>query len=117
MAHQTAHSLFTIFGWTMWGDFGPVTIYRNRKGKVVSYAKTWPKDPDSRLQQYQRDRFRAAAAAWQMLPPETHAQWDLACHRGSLCLNGYALFVHYHTTGDQRAIETLERQTHTTLLS
>jgi hypothetical protein len=116
MARQTPQHLFTFLGWVAWGDFGPTTVYRNRKGKVVFYAKTWPKDPDSQKQAYQRDRFRAAAAAWQELPPTTHAQWDLACRRGSLCCNGYALFVHYHTLADTRGIRTIERQTHTTLL-
>lgn len=116
MAHQTARSLVSIFGWVIWGDLGQLTIYRNRKAKMVAFTKTWPKAETSALQETQRARFTAAAAAWQALTPETRAQWHLATRRASLCAHGYDLWVHWHTIGDEAAIRTLERQTSTTLL-
>lgn len=116
MAHQLPRSLYTVLGWVIWGDLGPVTIYRNRKGKVVAYAKTYPAKPPTDDQLTQRQKFCDAAAAWQQLSPDTRRQWELATRRGSLCLNGYGLFVHWYTTDDDEAIATLERQTNTTLL-
>jgi len=116
MPDHTPQSLFTVFGWVIWGDFGPTTIYRTRKGKMVLYAKTYPNEPASAAQITQRQRFTDAAAAWQALTAEQRQQWDLATRRASLCLNGYGLFVHWQTSNDDRAIATLERQTDTTLL-
>ena len=116
MAHQPARALYSVLGWVVWGDLGPVTLYRDHQGKIVSYAKTWPADPASDAQLAQRARYTAAAAAWQALTPPQRRQWELATRRGSLCLGGYALYVHWSTTHDDKAIHTLERQTHTTLL-
>jgi hypothetical protein len=115
MAHQQ-HTLYTVLGSVIWGDLGPVTIYRDKQGKVVAYAKTYPAKPPSPAQIAQRQAISDAAAAWQSLTPENRAQWELASRRGSLCLNGYALFVHWTLTQDTQAIRTLERQTHTTLI-
>src|SRR4030042_322503 len=65
MAHQLRPELYSVFGWIVWGDLGPVTIYRDHQGKMVAYAKTWPKDPASAKQLVQRQRFTAGAGAGQ----------------------------------------------------
>lgn len=109
-------SLFSILGLVYWGDVGPITCYKSKRGKVVAFLKTWPKKPPSEAQQEQRDRFTAAATAWQALTLEQQAQWHLASQRASLCMHGYDLFVHWHMLGDDDAIATLERQTKTDLL-
>jgi hypothetical protein len=116
MAHTTPHALYSLLGWIVWGDLGPTTIYRSHNGKIVVYPKTWPKDPASPAQLVQRQRFVDAAAGWQALSPATRLQWETATRRASLCLNGYGLFVHWHTLQDLPAIRTLERQTHTQLV-
>lgn len=116
MAHQPPRDLLSYLGTVIWGDLGPLTMYRNKKGKMVAFAKTWPDKPASALQQAQRDLFTAAAAAWQALPAPSRAQWELATHRASLCMAGYALFVHHQLKGDDQALRAVERQTQTTLL-
>jgi hypothetical protein len=115
MAHQQ-HTLYTILGSVIWGDLGPVTIYRDKQGKVVAYAKTYPAKRPSPAQIAQQQRITDAAAAWQTLSSMQRDQWDLACRRASLCCNGYGLWVHWTLTQDLQAIRTLERQTHTTLI-
>lgn len=106
-----------MLGFVIWGDLGPVTIYRDKQGKVVFFAKTWPHKPPSPAQVLQRQKFTDAAAAWQSLTPTQRGAWDQATHRASLCMHGYDLFVHWSLTGDDDAIRTLENQTRTTLLS
>ena len=117
MAHQLPISLYSIFGIVIWGDLGPVTIYRDKQGKLVAFAKTWPHKPASPLQIIQRQRFIDAAAGWQALPATTRAQWETATRRASLCCHGYDLFVHWYLSADDEAVKTLERQTGTTLLA
>jgi hypothetical protein len=116
MPHQDASHLFSIFGFVLWGDFGPTTLYRNKKGKIVFYAKTWPHKPPSPKQTQQRALFTAAATAWQTLSQTQRDQWELATLRASLCMHGYDLWVHWYTTQDTLAIQTLQRQTATSLL-
>lgn len=117
MPHQTLDHLFTCLGFVIWGDLGPTTIYRNHKGKVVFFAKTWPHKPASPAQTVQRQKFIDAAAAWQNLARNARAQWNLATRRASLCCHGYDLYVHWHLTHDDATIRTLERQTGTQMLS
>jgi len=116
MAKQPLSHLFSIFSIALWGDFGPLTIYKNKKGRVVWFAKTWPHKPASPLQAIQRQKMRDAAIAWHALTPAAQAEWERATKRASLCLHGYDLFVHHELTPDTRAIQTLERQTNTNLL-
>lgn len=116
MAHQPAERLFSLFGFVIWGDFADLTMYRSQRGKVVVFPKTYPGSPGSPLQQAQRNRLKAAAADWVALTEDQRSQWDLASRRASLCSTGYNLYLHWKLTGDDSAIQTLERQTRTTLL-
>jgi len=116
MAKQNLAALYSIFGVVLWGDLGPVTMYRNHRGKIVAFAKSWPHKPASPEQAAQRAIFIAAATSWQTLSPEQKAQWHIATRRACLCLHGYDLFVHWFTSRDAQAMDTLERQTSTTLV-
>ena len=116
MAKQPATNLFTYFGFVIWGDLGELTLYRNKKGKVIVFQKTWPDKPASDKQLVQRARMTAAATAWWELSAAARAQWELATKRAGLCMHGYDLFVHWHMIADDDALATLERQTNTTLL-
>jgi len=114
--HQPPQNLLAWIGFVTWGDLHDVTIYRNKKGKVVMFSKTWPKKPPSPEQIEWRTKYTNAAALWRALPPTARHQWHLATRRASLTMTGYNLFVHYVITHDEKAIRTLERQTGTTLL-
>jgi len=116
MPHQNLERLYCCLGFVVWGDLGPVTIYRNKRGKVVFFAKTWPHKPGSPDQLAQRQKFIDTATAWQALTPSQRTEWEQATRRASLCLHGYDLFVHWSITGDDQAIRTLEHQTKTSLL-
>lgn len=116
IAQQLPSSLLCLLGFVAWGDLGPLTLYTNKRGRLVAFPKTFPKGEVSHEQTAQRAKFTAAAAAWQALTPSKRAQWELASRRASLCMHGYDLFVHWHTLADDRTIATLERQTSTSLL-
>lgn len=116
MAHQPPQNLLAYIGFLVWGDIGPLTLYKNRQKKLVAFKKTWPEGPASPAQTALRDAFRAAAAAWQALTNAQRAQWELATKRTSLCMHGYDLFVHHQIVHDDDAIRTVARQSGTTLL-
>lgn len=116
MPHQTAERLFSLFGLVLSGDFDSITMFRSKRGKVVWFSKTWPDQPPSPLQIEQRARMSTAADLWQQLSLSEKAQWDLATRRASLCMHGYDLWQHWKLTGDDSAIQTLQRQTGTNLL-
>jgi len=114
--HPDIGRLFNYFGTIIWGDLGPVTIYRSKRGKLVSFAKTWPKEGPTPEQLEYRQKFIDAAAAWQALNKEQREQWELASLRASLTMTGYNLWVHYQIAADIDAIRTIQRQTQTDLV-
>lgn len=116
MAHQPAENLLSLLGMLAWGDLGPLTLYKNKQGKLVAFLKTWPTGPASPEQQIHRDRFRNAAIAWQALNDAQRQQWELATLRASLHLHGYDLWVHWQIVHDDEAIQALQRQTSTQLI-
>ena len=116
MALQDERQLLSLLGFLIWGDLGPLSMYRSKRGKIVVYAKTWPHKPPSPKQLEQRALWSAAAIAWNTLTDPQRQQWHLAASRASLCLHGYDLWMHWSLTADNSAIQTLERQTGTTLL-
>jgi len=116
VAHQLPQNVLTVLGFVAWGDIGPLTFYKNKRGALVAFQKTWPTGPASPDQLVMRDKFRAAAIAWQALTNNQREQWELATTRTSLCMHGYDLFVHHQLVHDDRAIEAIERQSNTALL-
>jgi len=116
MPIQPKTNLVFVLGTVLWGDLAELTFYRQPSGKVVSFAKTYPDKPPSPQQLIQRGLLTTAAAAWKALTQSQREQWAAAARRASLCMHGYDLWIHHQLIGDDAAIRTLERQTHTTLL-
>jgi hypothetical protein len=111
MAVQPPNALFNLYGFVIWGDIGPLTMYRRYDGRIVTFLKTWPNKPASRGQINQRNAYRAAATAWHALTASQRAQWTTAAARASLCMHGYNLFLHYYLTPSAATLATLQRQT------
>jgi len=116
VALQPARNVLSCLGLVYSGDIGQLTVYRSKRGKLVVFKKTWPKEAPSAEQTALRAAFTAAASAWQSLSVGLRAQWELATRRTSLCMHGYNLFVHHQLEGDDQAIRAIERQSHTSLL-
>lgn len=117
MAFEPIPGLSLYLGLVAWGDIGETTVYKTKRGKVVWLKKTYPDKPASPKQLARRAIWSAAAAAWKALTATQRNQWELASRRASLCMHGFDLWMHWSLTGDDAAMETLERQTHTTLLA
>lgn len=119
MANQL-NTLLGLAGFTIQGDFGPVTTYTKRSIKKrggkrgqhtkVFFPKIWLADPTSQLQQQHRDRIRSAARVWKLLCPCFRKRWERATKKLALHLNGYNLFCFWFLTGDDDKIATIERQ-------
>jgi len=116
MAHLPSERLLSFLGTVLFGDIGPLTVYRNMNGKLVAFQKTWPKHTATPFQIAQRQLVTDAAEAWQELTPDMRAQWETATQRGSLRMTGYNLFVHHQLEHDDDAIRTVQRQTQTHLI-
>jgi len=110
------HASFNYLGFVAWGDIANLTMYRTRRNKLLLFPKTRPAKPPSDLQLQQRAQFTSAKDDWLALAPAERKQWATAAARASLCCTGYNLFLFWKLTADDSAIQTLERQTHTSLL-
>ena len=113
---QPPKHLIHFFGLIAWGDWGPLTMYRSQRGLVVAYPKAPPTKPPTPYQQSQRNRFRAAADAWQYFPAYLKPNWERAARRLSLKVTGYNLFVFYHLFTATAYIRTIEHQSRLQLL-
>lgn len=113
---QQVKRLMSFMGFVTWGDIGPFTCYRKKSGQMVVYLKAPPLCPASPAQQVQRNRWRDAAAEWQLLDQATRDRWELASKRASLSVTGYNVWIYYRTTFDEPPIRTLERITGLQLL-
>lgn len=108
---QDKRRLFSLLGLISWGDLGPFTLYKSKRGKIVVFAKTYPGKPPSAKQTVQRDKFKAAVVKWHSLNRDKRERWELATHRISLPLTGLNLFVHHRLEPDESYVRTIERQT------
>ena len=104
-------NLIAIMGFHVAGDFGPLTIYTNKKGKRVFFPRSPPKEPPSNAQQFQRSKFRVAAMDWKELTSTNRAKWELIAQRTYIPMTGYNLFLACELTYYARSIlPTLVRQ-------
>jgi hypothetical protein len=115
MAHQL-DALFSVLGLVTWGDIGPFTVYRNKRGRLVWYPKAPPTTLPSDFQTFCRDKFRAAGGAWSALAEPVQRNWEEVSLKAHLGITGYNLFTYWHITQDRATIATLEHQTGITLL-
>lgn len=106
---------FLGFGPT--GDLGALTIYTDKRGNIVAFPKSPPLLPPTYWQVAQRNRFRLAGQAWQTITATTREQWNTAAKRLNAAVTGYNLFLYWQLTDDMPAIRTIERQTHTRLIT
>ncbi len=97
------------------GDVGELTIYTDRFGRKVPFPKSPPKEPPSPRQVHQRERFRLAHVAWKALTDVEKEQLELATNRGSVVMTGQNLFISVALNNSQDGLDTLARQTNTTL--
>jgi len=106
-----------LLGMMISGDIGPLTFYTSQRQRHVIFDKKPPLNPGSQMQIRQRNIFRTIAKAWHGLTPEAQAKWELATKRLSARMNGYHLYVWWHTKQDLTALRTVERLTHLKLLT
>lgn len=116
MALQPPENLFHLFGLVAWGDIAEVTMYKSKRGKVVTFHKSYPEGPPSVNQQWQRARFTAASAGWVALPAALKQTWELATKRLSLPMTGYDLWMSWQLKPDLEAMKTIQRHSNLTLL-
>ncbi len=108
--------LYRVLGWNIQGDLGPWTFYTSQRKGLVWFLKAPPKTPPTVSQVHQRNKFRIAAVCWNKLTPQQREDWRIACLQANLAISGYNFFVFYLTNGTDAHVQTIERQSHRTLL-
>lgn len=108
--------LTKILGFTVQGDLGGWTFYTSARRQLVFYPQAPPKEPASRDQTTMRNKFRAAAQAWNAQTRQHKANWQTAAKKAHLRITGYNLYTYWQTTRDTSTIATIERQTKLQLL-
>lgn len=104
-------SIWQFLGVLTNGDLGPYTFYTNKRGHLVVFLKTWPKDPASYNQKLNRDKWRHAALRWQSLDQSVRDLWRDLGYRAHLTISGYNLYMHYITGKGTATVETCQRLT------
>lgn len=113
---QVNNPLLNFIGMRPTGDFADLTVYTNKRGRIVWFTKAPPDKPPSIRQLHQRQMFRNAARGWRDLRERKRDEWNTAARRAGLYLSGYLLYVVWILKPDRAAIRTIERQTGITLL-
>jgi len=104
------NKMLCMLGFKVQGDMGDITCYTNKQDQVVWYLKAPPDKPPSWLQTRQRNLFRYAASGWRSLDWYNKWCWGWAAQAAHLRISGYNLWMYRYTTGDDKAIQTIERQ-------
>jgi len=112
----TKTRMLNYLGIVAWGDLAELTLYRDRNRHLVIYPKQYPKGTPSARTVKNRAAFSAAIAGWRALTENQQAQWRLAARRASVKMTGFNLYMSYKLNMDQAALDTIARQTHTTLV-
>lgn len=99
-----------VLGLQVAGDLGELTYYTTRRGKVVAYPISPPKELPSPAQIVCRQRFRDAQAAWSALSAEDKARWEAASLKGSCPATGQNLYMSAALT-ESAWVATLSTQT------
>ena len=110
MAAQTSTALHQLLGLVLWGDIGPLTMYRSREGRLVIFKKTWPDKPATPRQIACRDAMVTCGRAWRGMPPHQRALWHQVARKCSLKGHGYSLWVHWRFKQPVAALRTLQQQ-------
>ena len=116
MAQQPPDSVLHLLGLNVSGDFGPLTMYKDKRRRVVWFNKAPPLEPPSPLQTTVRNKFRLVATYWRTLTAAQQQQYHIAARRASLIMHGYNLFTHFYTKNDDHTKTTIARQTGTILV-
>jgi len=105
-----------LLGTTVSGDVGGMTAYTDRFGKKVFYPKAPPDKPPSEWQARLRNAFKLAQQEFMGLTPQQKADWETLIKASSLCMTGQNLFIHTAMIKDFDVLETIERQTNTSVV-
>lgn len=85
--------VLSLLGLQVSGDIDGLTIYTNRRGRIVWYPFAPPEKPPSEAQLRQRARFRVAQENWKLESATTRKNWEILVHRNSLPLTGQNLYI------------------------
>jgi hypothetical protein len=93
------------------GDLGPLTIYTNKRGKIVWYPRSPPKEPPTSAQLLQRQRFAYAQHLWSTQSKQVKADWETAMKRMALDMTGQNAFMSISLRNDHDAVARINHRT------
>lgn len=96
-----------VLGFYPYGDLGPLTIYTNRKRRVVAFDRAPPLSPPSWLQKRQRYALTAAAKSWSSLNATDRLWWEDRARLNHLKITAFNLYMHVQLTHDTACLGAL----------
>lgn len=109
--HETTDRFMSLLGFVASGDLGPLTCYRSKTGRIVQFAKTWPKHTPTLAQLTGRARMSFGAEQWRHFTPYQKLAWKTAARTANLCMTGYGLWIGWWFRPDYARYYAIERQT------
>jgi len=106
---------WNLLGFGVSGDVGGYTIYTDRKFRKVAFPIAPPEKPPSPAQINLRARFKTAQANWKAETDQVKQELEEACRRASIVMTGQNLYIKVALKNDNDALQTLAKQTGTTL--
>lgn len=100
-----------LLGLDLSGDLGDWTIYRTRRGKIVYFPRSPPKEPASAKQLAQRLRFSTAMAHW--VADGSKHDWERVSLLLSVCATGHNLYLSCAMNPDRRQVTAQLARVHT----
>lgn len=88
-----------VLGMQVTGDLAGITYVQKGMSRRTSYAKTYPGRTPSQLQEYRRQRFKAAVDAYHKLSDSDRNTLNLIEQRLKVCMSGYNIFISCYLTG------------------
>jgi hypothetical protein len=110
MAAQTSTALHQLLGLVIWGDIGPLTMYRSRQGRLVIFKKTWPDKPATPPQLACRDSMSLCGRAWRNMPAHQRFLWHCVSSKCQMLGHGYNLWVHWRFKQKLAFLKTAQHQ-------
>jgi hypothetical protein len=86
----------SLLGLVAYGDIGGITCYRNKRGRIVQFAKTFPKTVPTLAQLTGRARMSFAAEQWRHFSAANKEPWKAVVRINGLRMTGYNLWIRWY---------------------
>jgi len=99
-----------FLGLIYWGDLAQTTTYRDKRGRIIWFPKTYPKDPPTPAQLACRQTMKDAAQSWHSLTQQQRQAYAQAINKLSLTMSPFSLHFTLSLPHKRHYKRTIEQQ-------